>query len=304
MGNTFYFQWEVALMEWLQSVLGSAGASIMSFFSMLGEELIMIGILGFLYWSLNKEAGIQVGTSLIMNVTWNPMIKNVALRRRPYFDNPGVKCLKPVDADADIYDIAKQGYSFPSGHSSNSATVYGSIARFFKEKWLTTVCLIVIALVGISRFCVGVHYPTDVLCGWALGAIIVFLVPWLRKKIKSDWAFYGLLLLTVIPGIFYCKTTDYFTGLGMMIGFFLGVPFERKFVNFENTRKPLSMILRVIGGVAIYLGRNVLLKLPFSSEFLATESAACFAVRVVRYAIILFIEIGIYPMLFKTKLFK
>lgn len=291
-------------MEWLQAILGDGGAKIMSFFSMFGEELIQIAILGFVYWALDKKAGKYIGLSVIVNLVWNPLLKNIALRRRPYFDNPGIKCLKPVKADADIYDIAKQGFSFPSGHSSNSATIYGAIARFFRNGRLTLICVILPLLVGISRFCVGVHYPTDVLCGWLLGIVIIFLIPWLREKIKNDAVFYGVLLLTALPGIFYCKTNDYFTGLGMMIGFFAGIKFEEKYINFENTKKPLGIVLRILGGLVIYFALNVILKLPFSAEFLASESAACFAVRVIRYAIIIFVEIGIYPMLFKIKGFR
>ena len=38
-GNTLFFPWEVALMEWLQAHIGGAGISIISLFSMFGEEL-------------------------------------------------------------------------------------------------------------------------------------------------------------------------------------------------------------------------------------------------------------------------
>lgn len=304
MGNTFYFQWEVDLMVWLQSVLGETGARIMSFFSMFGEELFLIVVMGFMYWSFNKKAGEKIAAAIVLNSVWFPMIKNAALRRRPYFDNPQIKCIKPVDPSADIYDVSMQGYSFPSGHSASSTSVYGSIAKIYEKPWLTLVCAAIPFLVGISRFCVGVHYPTDVLAGWALGTIIVFLVPWLESKLKTKAALYGVMFLLAIPGVFYCRTTDYFTGLGMMFGFFSGILFENKYVNFENTRKPLSMVLRIVGGIALYLGLSALLKLPFSAEFLESDSAACFAVRVARYAIVSFIEVGIYPMLFKAKIFK
>lgn len=291
-------------MEWLQTVLGASGAALMSVISAFGEDLLMIAILGFVFWSLDKKAGKYVGMSLVMNVAWNPLIKNAVLRRRPYFDNPGIKCLKPVESGADIYDIAKQGFSFPSGHASNSASAYGALARFIRKKWLTALCVALTALVGISRFCVGVHYPTDVICGWLLGTVIVFLIPWLDKVIEKRIIFYGILLLSAIPGIFYCKTTDYFTGLGMLLGFLPALSFEEKYVKFENTRKPISMILRVVGGIAIYFALSFLLKFPFSEAFLESDSATCFAVRVVRYAIIIFIEIGVYPLLFKTKVLR
>ena len=64
------------------------------------------------------------------------------------------------------------------------------------------------------------------------------------------------------------------------------------------------MILRTAGGFVIYFAVNFLMKLPFSEEFLASESAACFAYRVLRYAVLLFVETGVYPMLFKMKVMK
>ena len=80
-GNSFAFDWEVQLMSWLQSRLGEAGISIVSFFSAFGEELILIVIMGFLYWCYNKQIGKRIGTQVLMGLVWNPMIKNVFLRR-------------------------------------------------------------------------------------------------------------------------------------------------------------------------------------------------------------------------------
>ena len=85
-GNTFFFSWEVQLMEWLQTHLSSMWISIISFFSIFGEELILILIFGFLYWSYDKKLAKTVGLSVIMGLVWNTMAKNIALRRRPYFD--------------------------------------------------------------------------------------------------------------------------------------------------------------------------------------------------------------------------
>ena len=83
-GNTFFFPWEVSLMEWLQAHMGDAGISILSFFSMFGEELMLILIVGFVYWSYDKNVGKTMGLSGIMGLTWNTMAKNILLRRRPY----------------------------------------------------------------------------------------------------------------------------------------------------------------------------------------------------------------------------
>jgi undecaprenyl-diphosphatase len=69
--------------------------------------------------------------------------------------------------------------SFPSGHSMGSAVVYltlgGLISRQFGG-WITkvyflSVALLITLLVGLSRLYLGVHYPSDVLAGWAAGSL-------------------------------------------------------------------------------------------------------------------------------------
>ena len=299
MGNIFYFDWEPALIEWLQANLGSFGAALASFISNFGEELFLVAILGFLYWCWDKRIGATVGLSLLTVSVWNPMAKNLALRQRPYMAHSNVKCLKPVDPGADIMDVAAQGYSFPSGHSSSAAATYGTTALSFRKRWLTVTAVVLILMVGVSRFMLGVHYPTDVLAGWALGAVVMIVVTQLEKRLKKRWILYGILIVLALPGIFYCTTNDYYSAFGMLCGMAGGDLFERRFVHFENTRKPLFMILRLIGGVACFFGLNTVLKLPFSSAFLSSGTPAAFAVRSLRYAVVIFLCIGVYPLLFR-----
>ncbi len=61
-------------------------------------------------------------------------------------------------------------YGFPSSHASNAAAV-GTLFIIQFRRW-TVLWLLLIALIGISRIYVGVHYPFDVVCGWALGAFV------------------------------------------------------------------------------------------------------------------------------------
>lgn len=300
-GSTFFFTWEVNLMEWLQSHIGSTVISFISCFSLFGEELPLILIVGFFYWSYNKKMGRSIGLIAIMGLIWNTMIKNIVLRRRPYFDHKNIKILRIVDPSADIYDISAQGYSCPSGHSTNAVTVFGSLALNLRKRWMTIIAIVIPLLTGFSRVVVGAHYPTDVLGGWLLGLLSVTIVYILQKRIKSTLMLYGILIATVMPGFFYCTSADYYTAVGLFIGFIGGTILDDYYVHFENTRKPLFIITRLLGGLMVYLVLNQLLKTPFSKEFLSDGSTVAMMVRCARYAIVAFVDFGVYPMLFKLE---
>ena len=299
-GNTFFFNWEVSLILWLQAHMGSFGTSLASFFSAFGEELAGVAIIGFLYWCYDKRFGRFVGLNVLVGIVLNPMIKNIYLRRRPYFDTPEIKCLKPIKKDADIYNIAAQEFSFPSGHATNAVTIYGSAAEYKrKNKILAVIGVVLPLLVGVSRFCLGVHYPTDVICGWLLGLVVIIFVPWLQNKLKNDRLLYGILLLMGLPGFFYCKSLDFFSGYGMLLGFVLAVEFEQKYVNFENTRSAMRSVIRVVGGVAVFFGLNTLTKMPFSADYLNSGEMSALLIRMARYTLVVFAVLGVYPMVFK-----
>ena len=174
------------------------------------------------------------------------------------------------------------------------------MAQYKKNKVLTVVGVVLPLLIGVSRFCLGVHYPTDVLFGWLLGLVVIFAVPRLQSKLKSQRLFNILVLLAALPGFFYCKSTDYFSGFGMLLGFILGTELEQKYVNFDTTRSVLRSVLRVMGGLAVFLILDKLLKLPIPADLMNSATIAAFLIRTLRYTILIFVLIGVYPMIFKV----
>ena len=299
MGKAIYFDWDPALMEWLQSHIGRFGTSLMSFFSAFGEETIMIAFMCILYFIIDKEAAKFAARRFMIAGCFYAGIKNIVCRRRPYMVHGNVKCLKPVDKSADLMDVIAQGYSFPSGHSSGASSIYIGSAGYLKNGIFTIFSIVITLLVGISRFCLGVHYPTDVLVGWAIGICSIFLFSLLEKLIKQRWIIYLIFILLFIPGFFFCETNDFFANYGLMLGVFLGDLFEERFVKFEKPANIWFGILRIIGAVALYFGLNMALKLPFSSEFLSSGTTAAHLVRAGRYFFVIFIPLGVYPACFK-----
>lgn len=68
--------------------------------------------------------------------------------------------------------------SFPSGHTANSAIVYLTLGMMLArvetsyavKVFIFGICVAVTLMIGMSRVYLGVHWPTDVLAGWAVGA--------------------------------------------------------------------------------------------------------------------------------------
>ncbi|MFE9579218.1 phosphatase PAP2 family protein [Nocardia sp. NPDC006044] len=79
--------------------------------------------------------------------------------------------------------VVKTNFAYPSGHSLGSIVVIGVLAvlliprlRRPAARWIAAVAAVVfVAAVGLSRIYLGVHWSTDVLGGWSLGALWVIL---------------------------------------------------------------------------------------------------------------------------------
>src|SRR5690348_2323378 len=108
-------------------------------------------------WRLAVYLLVTAAGALVLD----PVLKSLVGRLRPMVAHP----------------IAHgTGDSFPSGHALGSIVCYGAILLVFlpvaRGRWrvtFVTVTVTLIALIGISRILLGVHYLSDVIGGWAVG---------------------------------------------------------------------------------------------------------------------------------------
>jgi undecaprenyl-diphosphatase len=141
--------------------------------------LITIFVLLYLLVSRRFENAALVACSIIGGAILTTLLKNGFARPRPDL----------VDHLVDV-----QSLSFPSGHAMSSAVVYltlgALLARVERRRavrgYIFAVAGFLTLLIGTSRVYLGVHYPTDVLAGWTLGAawaLACWLVArWLRPR--------------------------------------------------------------------------------------------------------------------------
>ena len=253
-GELMEFQAEI--IKAIQSVASPALDFIFEAITMLGEDFFIIFVATFIYWCFNKEMGYWICWCLSLGNLFVSTVKVIFKVDRP-IGTEGIRTLREHTAP---------GYSFPSGHTHASANFFTSIARAVNRRRFWILAAVVPAFVGLSRLYLGVHWPMDVIGGYAIG-IALPLVLWLfyRKYARQKALMFFISTLVFVPFFFVCgDDTSFWKSFGFSLGVAIGAFIETKFINFEIDEVPAKKkALRYIGGIllilAVYLGMKAVL---------------------------------------------
>ena len=156
---------ESAILLWIQNNLRCAFLTpVMRGITTLGNGgmfWIALTVL-LLIFRRTRRIGVCCAASMLLTLlVVNLCIKPLAARTRPYELIQGLEILVSRPHD----------FSFPSGHSAKSLTCAWAIFRLAPRKYGVP-ALVLAVLIALSRLYVGVHYPTDVLAGAAIGILL------------------------------------------------------------------------------------------------------------------------------------
>ena len=149
----------------LRDVLGPLGVV-----TELGSTLV-VSVMAFVALAVgialgSWRHGVAAALTILVASLGNSALKLTMARARP-------DLLEPI--------IVEHGFSFPSGHSALGMVAYGVLAVLASRSGMPLGARraiivglgLVVALIGISRVWLGVHYPTDVIAGWTAGGVVV-----------------------------------------------------------------------------------------------------------------------------------
>lgn len=101
-------------------------------------------------------------------------ISRLYVRPRPFVADPSVKLLVPHGADGGM----------PSHHVAFMMTLIISV--YFYDRRIAAILALLTLFTGIARIAAGIHYPSDIIAGALLGAVVVYLYRWALVKFSSE----------------------------------------------------------------------------------------------------------------------
>lgn len=176
------FAIDSVLTDFIQGIFPHSTYSFFEFVSNFGDK-VGIGIVAIIFiiwlaWKKRDWLGIVAFVIAVgLGNEFNKIIKEAIARPRPTFN----------------HFVDESSMSFPSGHAMVGFILYMFIAHFLAKEAKSTVgkgiiaicALFFVLLIGISRIVLGFHYPTDIIGGYLIASIWLFLWISLYERFKS-----------------------------------------------------------------------------------------------------------------------
>jgi membrane-associated phospholipid phosphatase len=145
----------------------------------LGEPTVLIGagffVAGWLWWRNRGRLALALLLVVLIGRGLSEVQKYWIARVRP---------------EAELHLVSVKTASFPSGHATSSMIFYLALALALTAgtRWCRVAAagaILLSLLIGTSRVMLGVHWPSDVIGGWAFGMLWVLLTLRLAERLTA-----------------------------------------------------------------------------------------------------------------------
>ena len=296
-----FFNWLMQMLKSIAELRTPLMNGLMSVVTVLGQELAFIVLGVIILWCVDKKFGYRFLFMYMAGTVINQFLKAIFMIPRPWVIDPEFEIVESARSGA-------SGWSFPSGHTQAAAVMYGGAAHRIGKKWPMAIACVLIALVGFSRMYLGVHTLLDVGAALVIGVAVIIFTNLLFNKIGDGLKPYaiatGIVALVSLGLIVFIMTVhkndldagqvkDACVLFGTAFGLFAGSYVEKRFINFDTKARWWVQIIKAVAGVGLILALRVGLK-AMLGLISASPLTDC-----VRYFIMSFFAIAVYPLFFK-----
>jgi glycerophosphoryl diester phosphodiesterase len=221
--------------------------------NVLGAEHFYLLALPLVYWCVDKRVGRRLALLFVLAAGSTAMLKHAIGRARPTAHQ-----LLPETSP-----------SMPSGHATNTAALGTCLAARLRRPAVTWALAGIVVFVGVSRVVAGVHWPSDVLAGWLLGALLGALWTKVRAPMPGPAAALAMAAVAAGLGLAVAAMTphpaealrDVAGPAGAGLGLALGFALEARALRFraDGGRRGRRLVVGLLVLFALYLGLAVVL---------------------------------------------
>jgi membrane-associated phospholipid phosphatase len=238
----------------------------LNYFDSLYFPLFLIPVV---WVGISPKWGLRVALLNIASTLINDCLKYFLDLPRPIADFP------------DLAMITFQSPGFPSGGAQTAALMGGFLIYAWKSRWAWVIAIPYMLLVSFSRLYLGVHYPMDVVGGFAIGLAILFIyiktIRHIEKFCQTKGRGFCLISCMLIGALYLFLVPNLYFGhqlMGAFMGVTLGYYITIRFHNHPTLppvvwKRTLSVALTVLVAFGLFLALPKITPLPVQAFIIA-----------------------------------
>jgi len=239
------WQWGIDWIHIIQKIRTPFFDSMFIFISSLGTQMFYMMLLPVLYWCFDKKTAWRVVVLFFISSWLNSVMKDLISHPRPY----------NIDESVKIGHTGGPG--IPSGHAQQSLVLWAYLAVWVRKPLFTFFAVVMILSIALSRLYLGVHFPTDILGGWILGALLLAASwPAFSKLERVVETLHHALLTAgaiLVPALLALILASRWSvaPIGAVSGFCTGLIIERNTAGFLPADSFWKGALRYVSGITV-----------------------------------------------------